>query len=146
MTPCSLSQDQVEREIEEQDAKIASKDQEIEKLKKEIKNLTAKIQGLLQNQKRINDSQYFNKGQHSWKNSNIMMGGKYVDMKQIEAERKRLQEMKKLSEIRVELYQTSIMQEEKSLQKYWFEFVKNEKEIVFKSRKTIMDRPSWKNE
>lgn len=75
-----------------------------------------------------------------------MMGGKYVDMKQIEAERKRLQEMKKLSEIRVELYQTSIMQEEKSLQKYWFEFVKNEKEIVFKSRKTIMDRPSWKNE
>ena len=65
MTPCTVSQEQVEREIEEKDAKILLKDKEIEEVRADMQALAAKIQGLLQNQKRINDSQYLNQGQHS---------------------------------------------------------------------------------
>ena len=54
--------------------------------------------------------------------------------------------LRKLCEIKVELYQTSIIQDEKSLWRYWFEFVKNDKEMLYRSRKTIMDRPGWRNE
>lgn len=60
LAPCSETQGQIEREIEEQDYKIERKDQEIGGLKEEIEALKVRIKSHLEQQRRINDSYYLN--------------------------------------------------------------------------------------
>lgn len=54
--------------------------------------------------------------------------------------------LKRLSQVTIVLESTNIVQEDSQLYKYRYDLVKNEHELIFRSKNSILDRPNWKNE
>ena len=54
--------------------------------------------------------------------------------------------LKRLSQVTIVLESTNIVQEEGQLYKYRYDLIKNDHELLIRSKNSILDRPNWKNE